>query len=216
MSPTLALVAIVAAFAAGVLTTWPHRRRLARRLAVTRYLLAHDPLTGIPNRAGLTAGHARWVHQRQTLTLIRIDLDGFKTVNDTHGHHVGDHLLTSVAGTLHSLATAHGGIAARLAGDEFVLLLPVRTGRLDRIAELARTLITDTRYAEPGVAITASAGIHTADHTHTLDQLLRAADIALYHAKTAGGDTHLTFQPGLALPSARSHRLRDQHRPVTP
>jgi diguanylate cyclase (GGDEF)-like protein len=211
VSPTLALVAIVAAYAAGVMTTWPHR--LASRLAATRYLLLHDPLTGLPNRTGLTAGHARWVHQRQSLTLILVDLDGFKTVNDTHGHHVGDQLLAAVATTLYQLATAHGGIAARLSGDEFALLLPVRTGGFDRLAELARTLIADTRCAEPGVAVTASVGIHTADHTTPLDQLLRAADIALYHAKQAGGDTHTTYQPGMAMPS---HRLRDQRRQVNP
>lgn len=213
MSPTLALVAIAAAFAAGVLTTWPHRHRLATRLAATRYLLLIDPLTGLPNRTGLTAGHTGWVHQRQSLTLILVDLDGFKTVNDTHGHHVGDQLLAAVATTLRQLATAHGGLAARLSGDEFALLLPVRTGGFDRLAELARTLIADTRCAEPGVAITASVGIHTADHTHTFDQLLRAADLALYHAKQTGGDTHTTYQPGMAMPS---HRLRDQRRQVNP
>ena len=66
------------------------------------------------------------------------------------------------------------------------------------------------------MAVTASAGLHTTDHSSTLDQLLRAADIALYHAKQAGGDTYITYQPGMAMPSYRSHRLRDQRRPVAP
>lgn len=94
--------------------------------------------------------------------------------------------------------------------------MPVRYGGFDRIAELALTLISALRLAGPGPAVTASAGIQTGDHTIALDQVLRAADIALYHAKQAGGDTHVTYQPGMAMPNDRSHRLRDQRRQVRP
>ncbi|MFF0658656.1 GGDEF domain-containing protein [Micromonospora tulbaghiae] len=94
------------------------------RLYVARYELAalqratlRDPLTGLANRAGLAAGWEQLAALRPWVVVV--DLDGFKPVNDTHGHAAGDHVLTAVA---HRLRTVHG-VAARLGGDEFAALL---------------------------------------------------------------------------------------------
>jgi diguanylate cyclase (GGDEF)-like protein len=216
VSPSLTLAATVVAFLAGWCAAWPHRRRLRRQLQTATRRLRHDLLTGLPNRTGLTGAHARWVDQHQSLVLLLIDLDQFKPINDTYGHAVGDQLLAAVARPLRELAASHGGIAARLAGDEFALLLPLPRLDYPDLAERALTLISGTRVNTYRVGVTASIGIHTAEHTTPLAQLLRGADIALYHAKRAGGFTHIIYHPGMAMPAQRDHRLREHRWEDTP
>ncbi|RJF69986.1 GGDEF domain-containing protein [Rhodopseudomonas palustris] len=151
----------------------------------------HDFLTDLPNRAGFLEALA---DVRGGFTLIAVDLDGFKPINDRHGHQAGDDLLRQVATRLKACAGL-GGIAARIGGDEFMLLKPVSLGDLGReeALHLARAVVFDLStpflLSDLPVRIGASAGLVVSDgtSTHSTAQLLERVDRALYAAKRAGG-----------------------------
>jgi diguanylate cyclase len=195
--------------------------RLRVRLANLTYAASHDPLTLLPNRI-----HAQWLFglraadQQPTVVALR-DLDDFKQVNDTCGHQAGDQLLAVVADRLATAATRYGGHAARLAGDEFFLLLPVRAGDpIEPVATIQAELTNPVPLGpDPDGAYTprASAGITLFDGVNgTWTSVLRQADIACYHAKARGGG-HEVYSPGMSMPRPaaptqrrRGPRLRDQ------
>ncbi|ULK95739.1 diguanylate cyclase [Bradyrhizobium sp. I71] len=161
------------------------KHRLARQAT-------HDFLTGLPNRAAFFQALAE---TRGNFAIIAIDLDGFKPVNDRHGHHVGDDLLRQVAERL-SVCIGGTGLAARFGGDEFMILKPVagsEDGREEALA-LARRAILDLSIpfllTDIPVRIGASAGILVSAGAATAGataQLLEQVDRALYAAKRAGG-----------------------------
>lgn len=166
--------------------------RLEAKHALTRQA-SHDFLTGLPNRSAfLTALRGDADH----VAIVAIDLDGFKPVNDRHGHHAGDDLLRQVA---HRLRQCIGGdgIAARFGGDEFMLLRPVAAGPAgyDAAQTLARDAIMALskpfQVADFPICIGASAGIVITDALSSAAvsplALLERADRALYAAKRAGG-----------------------------
>ena len=148
----------------------------------------HDPLTGLGNREKLRrlarTALAAASAQRPAALLV-LDLDGFKNVNDTFGHHAGDLLLAAVAREIEQ--TCHGsGTAIRLGGDEFAVLLP-RAGaeRADEIAAalheaVRRPVLIDDRPVVVGTSI----GVAVAPgHGRDLSTLLQHADAAMYRAK---------------------------------
>lgn len=157
--------------------------------------LAHfDPLTGLPNRTLLADRmHVALAQARRgdaLLAVCYLDLDGFKPVNDTHGHEAGDRLLVAVAERLQRILREDDTVA-RLGGDEFALLLGQLSNRAECQALMERLL---TAIAEPytldpatTVAVSASIGLtlYPPDQGDA-DTLLRHADIALYQAKEAG------------------------------
>jgi diguanylate cyclase (GGDEF)-like protein len=167
---------------------------LSRSLAVERsrfaHEAAHDPLTGLPNRARLTAE----VAAAPITALLLIDLDGFKAVNDTLGHTAGDELLCLVADRLRRVSHGHDALPARLGGDEFAVLL--RSGGLG----LARTLARDVlaALAEPGLPAAVGASIGIAPLTDRA-RLLHEADLALYDAKNRGKGRFRVFDRELSL-----------------
>ncbi|WP_441233951.1 diguanylate cyclase domain-containing protein [Bradyrhizobium sp. 930_D9_N1_4] len=161
------------------------KHRLARQAT-------HDFLTGLPNRAAFFQALAE---TRGDFAIIAIDLDGFKPVNDRHGHHAGDDLLRQVAERL-SFCIGNTGIAARFGGDEFMMLKPIATGEAGRAEALAlarqaiRDLSMPFLLTDIPVHIGASAGIlvgSDADTASSTSQLLERVDRALYAAKRAGG-----------------------------
>ena len=172
--------------------------------ARVRYLAHYDPLTGLANRIQLRENFANLlapdtVEQRIT-ALIMIDLDGFKGVNDTLGHDVGDELLVEVGRRLQSLVREKD-LVARLGGDEFVILQP-GLRNIDGATTLAdRVLQRLTEPAQIGrhqVRIGASIGIacHPKDGQDS-ETLLKHADIALYAAKNAGRGLFRSFDPDM-------------------
>ncbi|WP_146074813.1 GGDEF domain-containing protein [Micromonospora chalcea] len=219
--PLLMIATAVVAYALGRLTAWPTIHRLRHQLEDTHRSMLHDPLTGMLNRAGLHAAHAALADKpsAQPITVALIDLDDFKHVNDTHGHDHGDDLLIAIGDRITDLAAIHGGAAARLAGDEYAVLLPTRAGDPDRIADALATII-----AEPVALgtdehfVTASIGLAIVEATDPLtDVALHRADVAMYHAKRNGRNRHATYQPGMTMPPAphrRGPRLRDRRRPI--
>ena len=172
----------------------------------------HDPLTGLSNRSGLTdAVHAKRAQGEQVFALLFLDLDGFKTVNDTYGHAGGDRLLKMVAERLrHLLRTSD--VAARIGGDEFVVL--ATASAQEDALELGRRLISAiTASYDLGegisVSIGVSAGIAMApEHGNDLTDLLAVADAALYEAKTSGKSRCCMATPMSNLAALR--RLKSQ------
>lgn len=151
----------------------------------------HDKLTGLLNRAGLEREIElmRSDHPRTNLTLFFIDLDGFKLVNDTHGHGTGDLLLRAVAEQLLELVGTKD-IVARIGGDEFVVVTALK---LVEPTEFGRAILAAVHSAQHEVSlnrttVTASIGVAqtTVDGSDLVD-LMKAADLQLYQAKHAGG-----------------------------
>ncbi|MDP9394547.1 MAG: EAL domain-containing protein [Actinomycetota bacterium] len=150
---------------------------------------AHDALTGLPNRkllqSRLTDVAARAARTGDPFGLMLIDLDHFKEVNDTLGHHVGDQLLLHFAERL-SESVRPGDVVARLGGDEFaVIVLDAREPHVRAVAERLHVLLSTPVELE-GVVLDVEASVGIAlvpDHGSDPDELLRLADVAMYDAK---------------------------------
>jgi diguanylate cyclase (GGDEF)-like protein len=161
-----------------------------RRLASTT-----DDLTGLPNRRALYAeGHARLVEpQRRRLALLMLDLDKFKEVNDSLGHHAGDLLLVQVGISL-SGHLREGDLLARLGGDEFAVLLEdAGHDEAVGVAVKLRAALAEP-FALEDIALHTSVSVGIAlfpDHGLDLSSLLRRADIAMYKAKTSRTGQHV-------------------------
>ena len=228
MSQHVIMIATPAvAFLLGWLTARPLIRRLRAELADAAWWLGHDPLTGMLNRVGFYAAHTAVASTPQPVVILLIDLDDFKHVNDTHGHDTGDDLLIEIGDRISEVADMFGGTAARLSGDEFAVLLPVREHGHARTADLfldaiAQPVQLATDDATVTVTVTASIGVSIAESSDPLDDVaLRRADVAMYHAKHAGGNRYTVYEPGMTMPTSEHRRgprlrdLRQQHRGVT-
>jgi diguanylate cyclase (GGDEF)-like protein len=158
-----------------------------------RYLAVHDPLTRIRNRATLAETMDRIVDEARNGApgaLIYIDLDHFKSVNDSFGHAAGDELLITVASVL-ARTVRSGDILFRLGGDEFCILMhALQLPEVKLIAERILVNIAIALRSSNGnpCAVAASIGIATIDGKLLGDRVMRLADAAVYRAKAAGGD----------------------------
>lgn len=158
------------------------QRRLREHL---HHLADHDPLTGLCNRRRfdheLAAGFSRAERYGEVAAIVLLDLNGFKRVNDTLGHHEGDEVLRRVAAALRARVRA-SDCAARIGGDEFaVLLLEVGLAEAEHVAGGLATAIAEAA----GHGVTASVGVAMVDTTRPLEDALRAADRAMYARKAA-------------------------------
>jgi len=156
------------------------------------HLAHHDPLTGLPNRLlfddRIENAMEHALRNDQRCLLLFLDLDGFKVINDTLGHAVGDQLLRVVAERLTSVLRASDTVA-RLGGDEFVVL--TGSGNPDYAAQLAEKLLDQLRrpfsLSGESLSVTGSLGIAVfPDNGTDSQQLMRAADMAMYTAKSQG------------------------------
>jgi diguanylate cyclase (GGDEF)-like protein/PAS domain S-box-containing protein len=167
-----------------------------------QFLAFHDALTGLPNRAlfldRLEQAVERAKREQQRLAVIFIDLDGFKEINDSLGHDIGDLLLQEIAQRIRDRLRRGTDTVARLGGDEFVVLME-DLGDPNHCVVLATEIIADvaTPLALRGhtVRVGASLGIafFPEDGDDTLE-LMKRADIAMYAAKAAGKSTYRLFQ----------------------
>ena len=163
--------------------------------AIREHEATHDPLTGLLNRRGmfdlLSQAIARVKRTRASLALLFIDLDGFKQINDTHGHEAGDAVLREVAARLQA-SIRQTDTAARLGGDEFTVILEnIKHGIPDAnmlAQKILETLQHPIQLDSVTATISASIGIsmHHPDDERSADQLVNAADSAMYTAKHAG------------------------------
>jgi diguanylate cyclase (GGDEF)-like protein/PAS domain S-box-containing protein len=179
----------------------------------------HDPLTNLPNRTLLLRRLDELVdglRPDEHIGICYLDLDGFKTINDSFGHAAGDDVLRAVAGRLAGCLSEPGWLAGRLGGDEFVIVADAGT-ELDELERMAERVVSAVRepIAAAGhqLSVSVSIGV-TGDripHSQPGD-LMRAADIALYWAKAAGGDRYEVYDANRhdaqALRSTLSSGLR--------
>lgn len=174
----------------------------ARKQAEERleHLAHHDPLTGLPNRELLARRLAeaigKSIKDRDRVTVLFVDLDKFKLVNDGLGHGVGDALLQIVADRLQKCVTSEDTVA-RIGGDEFVVLLSdAPTGdELRALVDGIRSHIGETVVIQGrSFSVTASVGVAAyPDHGESAETLLRNADAAMYRAKQFGRDNHQLY-----------------------
>jgi diguanylate cyclase (GGDEF)-like protein/PAS domain S-box-containing protein len=154
--------------------------------ATLRERAESDALTGLANRAYLTAALAACLDpfRGAGASLLFCDLDGFKTVNDTLGHHVGDLVLQEVAQRL-TRTCRPDDVIARLGGDEFVILVPGRGGfdAKAMTARLERALTRPMNLADHPVRVGVSIGVRVADPGENPAQVLQDADTAMYQRK---------------------------------
>jgi diguanylate cyclase (GGDEF)-like protein/PAS domain S-box-containing protein len=161
------------------------------------YLAEHDPLTGIANRRRITARLAECAADPAGATLILIDIDHFKDINDLRGHGVGDKVIRDIATTA-SAQLPPGALLGRLGGDEFAAVLPrdddaAGLGTGERICDAVggRTILDDGST----LRVTVSVGVAGVPHGQEVETALARADLALYEAKNAGRGRARLFAP---------------------
>ncbi len=175
------------------------------------HLALHDPLTGLANRAGFAAALERAVADPEGASLLLVDLDHFKQVNDRHGHAAGDAVLAEVAVRLRGVMRPRDTVA-RLGGDEFAV---IALGAVDAEARqlgdrLRHALCTPVAFGTEQLPIGASIGLASAPADAILPEpLQRAADMALYEAKRGGRGRVRVYRPRLGAAAAREARLRE-------
>jgi diguanylate cyclase (GGDEF)-like protein len=198
----------------GVVRTFTEISQRKRYEAQISHMAHHDALTGLANRSLLkdrikqAVGRLRRL--KEGFAVLCLDLDRFKGVNDTYGHPAGDALLCVVADRLRQCVRETDTVA-RMGGDEFVVLQATSTRRED-IAALAERIVRSLSapYDIDGTEITigVSVGIAVAtDENANIEELLRTADIALYHAKSSKADKYRFFALGMVRSTMPSKRV---------
>jgi len=208
------LLGVLALILVRQLLTLTHNSALTEQL---RHQAYHDPLTGLANRSLIAerleqalAGPA--VAGRRP-TMLYLDLDDFKLVNDTLGHDVGDGLLRGVADRMRASFGAVG-VVARLGGDEFAVLLDEASDVVDRTRELLESLRRPFTVGAHRVTVSASVGIATAEamsgRPATSEDVRKHVDLAMYAAKAGGKNTFAVFEPRMREQFDREMQLRAQ------
>ncbi|ACB59684.1 diguanylate cyclase [Exiguobacterium sp. PvP048] len=180
-------------------------RRHFENIQYQQKLAMTDALTGLANRRRLDDSLSLVGSAEEGYSLILIDIDFFKHVNDTYGHDAGDDVLRQLGTTLASLARPDD-LVGRYGGEEFLIILP-NTSLADAksIAELARTTVARNLFpttAVPDLQITISLGIAHSSSSHTSLEALQQADKALYHSKDSGRNRSTTYTKQLQLEQA--------------
>lgn len=203
----LAIMALAYAY-----TQYAHRKAWAYAM-LFRAQAGTDPLTSLRNRRSLELHYqqvgAALKRHPAPVSMIAIDIDHFKLINDCYGHAYGDGVLTAFAARLQAFAQRPLDAAVRMGGDEFVLLLPECDGPAalriaEQLVESIRALALDNRESPYGV-LTISAGVATGLSHPPLWELLRKADAALYRAKHQRRNCTVAFEARMLDLQAGSH-----------
>jgi diguanylate cyclase (GGDEF)-like protein len=174
----------------------------------------HDPLTDLANRA-LFINHVKKALERGAgeVAVLFIDLDDFKTFNDSFGHGAGDELLTAVADRLRDSVRPSDTIA-RLGGDEFAVMVQDRRTAGPSAVLLAERIMRafeqPVRAADEIISVHLSIGIATTHESREADELIRNADLAMYRAKETGKGRFAIFQPRMREAVLKRHGLKEE------
>jgi diguanylate cyclase (GGDEF)-like protein/PAS domain S-box-containing protein len=197
-----------------------HDVSMARSMVLEMsHLAQHDVLTDLPNRLllkdRLTQAISLARRNHHKLALLFLDLDGFKRINDSLGHSVGDKLLQSVATRLLACVRKSDTVS-RPGGDEFVILLPELAHEADvalTAAKIMNELKNTHSIGEHRLRVTVSIGLSTyPDGGEDGETLIKNADTAMYHAKQCGRDNYQFFQPDMSLKAIERQSLEGQLR----
>jgi diguanylate cyclase (GGDEF)-like protein len=194
-------------------------RHVAERTRQLHHLAHHDPLTQLPNRRQLSAHLASALAQAsasgQRLALLFVDVDNFKSINDTLGHNFGDRVLQGIARRLQAAAGANS-LLARLGGDEFTVLYE-DVNSVAEVESRAAAIVTTLQHplSIDGRALSTSASVGASlypDHAEDAEGLLRAADVALFRAKELGRNRFALYKTALYDAAAQRFRLEQSLR----
>lgn len=181
------------------------RKLRAEAESRANYLAYHDAATGLPNRRSFVDTVTRALDKTRTGSIVIVDLDNFKDVNDRYGHAMGDAVLQHVGKSLERAVSEYEGHAARLGGDEFAVYLPQEDEvSIAGFSKSLRTLIESEVMCQGDVVIPEfSAGTATATQVAgsmelSFDALMRVSDFALYHAKATGRGRAVSYDADLA------------------
>ncbi|GHC51033.1 cell signaling regulator [Alcaligenes pakistanensis] len=161
-------------------------KRVNRKMGVMNVERNTDPLTGLNNRRGMAAVLQQWKETDTPFSVLTVDIDHFKRINDTHGHDIGDLVLSFLADTMRA-CTRETDLICRVGGEEFCIFLPDQDiDQALQLAERLRILISETN-SPAGSPITISIGLaHWPVHAREHSTVLKLADAALYKAKRNG------------------------------
>lgn len=205
---------VVVRFADGALGTLPVAELFAELALARSFLALHDPLTGLPNRAfflgRLAHVQAREPSTARGLAVLLVDVDDFKSVNDSDGHDSGDALLVAIGARMRATLRP-GDFLARFGGDEFVILLEGISG--EQAAVSAAMRIVQAFTGDPaGHHVGVSVGVAVAAEAKTAEALVDNADSAMYAAKRKGKGAYALYSPELDRRARARHTLRAELR----
>ena len=198
------LVVAILAVVAGVVIYGIDARTQRELIDSFRYAALHDALTGLPNRAYLSANLPEMLERSRRsgtkAAVVVIDLDRFKEINDVHGHHAGDRLLQNLADRL-SLLVRADELVARVGGDEFVAVKPYVQSKRE-VDDFARRLVACALdpVQENGSTLSVGASVGVSlypDDSHNAEDLICAADLAMYRAKRSLGNKICHYQSSM-------------------
>ncbi|MDQ3765773.1 MAG: EAL domain-containing protein [Actinomycetota bacterium] len=210
----MALFALVIIRLIGLVSDIKRRKALETELS---HLAFHDHLTGLPNRAlfrdRLETALRRATRRGEPLAVVMIDMDGFKGINDSMGHHVGDSVLVEIAHRIEASLRA-SDTCGRLGGDEFGLLLEESDAAiaLKAVERLYEELLPPFIFEDTEFFLQASSGISVAAGGEDEDALLRNADSAMYAAKERGDGNCQVFEPQVHNRAIQELTLRSELR----
>lgn len=186
-----------------------------RQQAQLHFLARHDSLTGLPNRGSFEDVVGVRRKEVNGGVLVFVDLDDFKLINDTLGHRAGDTALVAMSRRLASAAGADA-VVARQSGDEFVMFIPSLNdaGQVRQwVDELVAHVRNPVRFDDVEFGLSCSVGITFCDDARsTVEQLVRQADLAMYHAKRTGKNRYSFYHPSMMAESQRTAELASQLR----
>ncbi len=167
--------------------------------AQLKHQALHDPLTDLPNRRKFKESLELAMQKEGAFSVLFIDLDGFKLVNDSYGHRAGDQLLKDVAVRMKTCLTEQD-VLARQGGDEFIILLASadESLALTTAERILKTLEPPFKLLENELFVTASIGVSNGTESQDADDLVQKADIAMYYAKQNGKAKAALFVPDMA------------------
>jgi diguanylate cyclase (GGDEF)-like protein len=180
-------------------TAMRERRKSDQTAATLRHQATVDGMTGLYNRSYFNSlAESEWDRfrrHRRPLSLLMLDIDQFKSINDRYGHDVGDRVIVEIANACRA-QKRKSDVAARLGGEEFAMLLPetqLEAARVvaERLRETISKYVVST--AEGNVSVTVSIGVSEASGTRNVLDLLKRADLALYRAKREGRNRVFLF-----------------------
>lgn len=186
-----------------------------RQEAQLQFMATHDALTGLPNRGNFESLVAQNREKHGDGILAFVDLDDFKLINDTMGHKAGDTALIAMSKRLENSGGRHA-IVARQSGDEFVIYVPGLNQREDIrkwIDELITHVRQPVRFDDVEFALSCSVGVTLCQGAeYTVEELVRQADLAMYHAKRSGKNRHSFYHQNMMSESQRIADLASQLR----
>jgi diguanylate cyclase (GGDEF)-like protein len=192
-------VLLLAGYASVALTDALTLDQRQKALEEAEWQATHDPLTGLANRRLVIDTLAERLQGTGELNVLYIDVDRFKSVNDRFGHHVGDQLIREVAYRINA-STRSDDLVGRLAGDEFIVVFGSRVdvAQAGQIAERIRERLNGPAHIDGRVVpLSVSIGIATADRGASADDVINAADVAMYQAKSGGRNQVGRYNRGL-------------------